>query len=69
MGYLTYPDFMIAELSYYIENIFGENYQTFKFVEETRKHFEELPEIKKYYEQESSLKVPFVPPQMAVIKF
>ena len=57
-------DFQIAEFSYYIEKIAPEVYAKFEFL--TRTAFENLPEIKKYYEQETATKGPFLPPIAAV---
>lgn len=66
--YLTIADFMLAEVSYYIENVYKEHYQTETFLQEIRQSFENLPEIKAYYAKETAVKGPFVPP-FATIKF
>lgn len=56
----------MAEFSYYIEKIAPELYTKYPFWKNVRTAFEELPEIKKYYEQESATKGPFLPPIAAV---
>jgi hypothetical protein len=68
-GYLTLADFLLAEVSYYVENIYPEIYKSMKFLQLHRATFLSIPEIKQYYEQESGIKGPFLPPAMAVIKF
>lgn len=50
-GRLTLPDFLLTEISFYIENIYPGNYKEFPFLNEIRTRFHNLPEIKKYYEQ------------------
>lgn len=67
-NYLTIADFILAEVSHYIENVYKEHYQTLTFLHEIRHNFESLPEIKAYYEKETAVKGPFVPP-FATIKF
>jgi glutathione S-transferase len=69
LGFLTLADFLFAELSYYLENIYREEFKKLNFVLASRHSFEKLPEIKQYYEQEWSIKGPFVAPNMATIKF
>jgi tRNA A-37 threonylcarbamoyl transferase component Bud32 len=54
-------DFQIAEFSHYVEKIAPEVYNKFEFFKKTRTAFENLPEVKKYYEQESAVKGPFIP--------
>lgn len=66
LDYLTVADFQIAEFSYYVEKIAPELYAKNPFLARTRAAFEALPQIKKYYEQESAVKGPFIPPQGAV---
>lgn len=68
-NYLTVADFLLVEASYYIENIYKEQYQTLKFLHELRESFHGIPEIKTYYQQEWSIKAPFVAPNFATIKF
>ena len=69
LGYLTILDFKISELSYYIEKISKETFDKYPFLMRARVAVEALPEIKAYYESEKAMKGPFLPPQMAVIKF
>ena len=69
LGYLTILDFKISELSYYIEKISKETYDKYPFLRRAREAVEALPEIKAYYESEKAVKGPFMPPQMASIKF
>ena len=67
LGYLTQADFALAEFSYYAEKIFSpEYYAKYPFLKRVRDAFENLPEIKKYYEQESAVKGPFLPPSAAL---
>lgn len=68
-NYLTVADFLLVETSYYIENIYKEQYQTLKFLHELRESFHSIPEIKTYYQQEYAIKGPFVSPILATIKF
>ena len=68
LGYLTVADFSVAEFSHYVEKIAPEVYANNGFLKRTREAFENLPEIKKYYEQESAVKGPFLPP-MAALSF
>lgn len=66
LGYLTLIDFQLAEFSYYVEKLAPELYNKHEFLKRLRTAFENLPEIKKYYEQETALKGPFIPPIAAV---
>jgi glutathione S-transferase len=66
---LTLADFMLSEMSFYIENMFPEGFKEFPFLMEVRIHFESLPEIKKYYSQPTAMKGPFTSPTMASMKF
>jgi hypothetical protein len=66
LGYLTLFDFQVAEFSHYVEKLAPETYAKFGFLKRTREAFNNLPEIKKYYEQESATKGPFLPPYAAV---
>ena len=50
---------MLAELSYYIESVFPNEYKQLKFLHEERSKFLQLPEIKSYYEKQSAVKGPF----------
>lgn len=69
MGNLTIVDFALAEFSYYIEKISPETFAKFPFLKRVRESFEALPEIQKYYEQETAMKGPFIPPQMSPLGF
>ena len=51
MGYLTLIDFKIAEFGYWLEKIAPEFFASFPFLKRTREAFNNLPEIKKYYER------------------
>ena len=62
LGYLTYPDFLFAELAYYIRAIDSDFYAQFPFLDRLRKAFNEVPEIKSYYDKEDAVKMPFMPP-------
>ena len=66
LGYLTLADFQYAEFSYYVEKLAPEVYAKYEFLKRVRTAFEALPEIKKYYEQESATKGPFLPPVAAI---
>lgn len=69
LGYLTVADFLLVEFTYYIEQIYPEEYAKLPFLNELRTRFAALPEIKKYYEQESSIKAPFTSLNYSNIKF
>ena len=69
LGYLTVADVSNCEASYYVEKMFPDVYNKYGFLKRVREAFEGLPEIRKYYEQESSLKGPFLPPKMTIIPF
>ena len=66
LGYLTLADFAINEFAYYLEKTSPETFEKFGFLKRLRAAFEGLPEIKKYYEQESALKGPFLPSFAAI---
>lgn len=68
-GFLTLADFLLVEMGYYVENIYRDEFKKLAFLTASRTAFERLPEIKLYYEQEWSIKAPFVAPTMATIKF
>lgn len=67
LGYLTIADFEIAEISYYFETVYPEEYLNWSFWETIRENFNALPEIRAYYKRENSVKEPFLPPQMAAL--
>ena len=48
---ITFPDFLLVELSYYIETVFPSEYKNLKFLHEVRSKFLALPEIKSYYDR------------------
>lgn len=66
---VTLPDFILAELSYYIEAIYPTEYKNLKFLHEFRSKFLALPEIKSYYEREEAVKGPFTNVEKSSIKF
>lgn len=66
LGYLTLVDFHISEFANYIEKIFPEEFAKNPFAKRCRDAVNNLPEIKKYYEQETAVKGPFVPPTAAL---
>jgi glutathione S-transferase len=65
---LTLADFLVSELSHYIEFIFSDRFGQFVFLKEIQCKFAQLPEIKNYYEQPNAIKAPFTAP-VATIKF
>lgn len=68
LDYLTIADFKLCETSYYFEKLYEEQYPNYPFFGEIRKTIENLPEVKKYYEKENSVKGPFLP-SYAQLKF
>lgn len=68
MGYLTLIDFQIAEFGHYLEKVSPQTFAKYSFLGRTRTAFNNLPEIKKYYESETAVKAPFTS-QRAVIVF
>lgn len=68
-GFLTLADFLFVEMGYYLQNIYPEQFKNFPFIVDSRTSFEALPEIALYYQQERSIKGPFVAPNVATIKF
>lgn len=66
LGYLTLADFQVSEFSYFVEKIAPEVYAKYPFLERVRTAFNALPEIQKYYESETAVKAPFVPPSAAI---
>lgn len=60
IGYLTLSDFKIAEASYYFEKLYDTQYKDYPFLNKIRNMINQLPEVKKYYEKESSVKEPFL---------
>ena len=69
LGYLTLADFNNSESSFYLEKMFPNIYNKYGFLKRVREAVENLPEIKKYYEQESAIKGPlFVLPNEPIVK-
>ncbi len=66
LGYLTLADFHVAEFSHYVEKITPDLYAKNEFLKRVRTAFENLPEIKAYYEKPTATKGPFVPPTAAI---
>ncbi|XP_031505747.1 uncharacterized protein LOC116268063 [Nymphaea colorata] len=66
LGYLTLADFVVAEDSHYIERLFPEDFKAFSFLGRIRAEFNDLPQIKKYYEQPKAFKGRFFPEYAAV---
>ena len=66
LGYLTIFDFKVAEFSHYIEKIAPETFKEYEFLGRIRENFNNLPEIKAYYEKEDSVKGPFTGPTAAI---
>ena len=65
-GYLTLVDFHIAEISHYIEKISPELYSKYPILSKVRISVESIPEVKKYYEQENSVKGPLLAPPTVI---
>lgn len=62
LGYLTWADFKLVEAIYYLEGIWPNEYKKYDTLSKIRDRFNNLPQIKKYYESEDSIKSPFLPP-------
>lgn len=58
LDYLTLPDLLFAELSYYMEKIIPEEYKELQFLGRLRISVSSIKEIKEYYDKKGSL--PFV---------
>lgn len=58
LEYPTLPDFLFAELSYYMEKIIPEEYKELPFLARLRQEVSGISEIKEYYKKKGSL--PFV---------
>lgn len=67
IGYLTIVDFKIAEASYYFEKLYSEHIKNYEFLLRIRKNVEELPAVKKFYEN-GGIQGPFLP-TYAQLKF
>ena len=66
LGYLTIFDFKIAEYSNYLEKIAPETFKEYEFLARIRENFNNLPEIKAYYEKEDCMKGPFTGKSAAI---
>lgn len=66
---ITLVDFVLAELSHFIEGVFPNEYKNLQFLHDHRQSFHSIPEIKTYYEREDAVKGPFVHHEKALIKF
>ena len=66
LGYLTLADFGIAELSYYVEKLFPEEFKTYSAVLRIRSNFDNLPQVKEYYTKPEAIKGPFLPQSFVV---
>lgn len=62
MGYLTLVDFYLAEQLAYFEALFPSEYKNYGFWWRIRHTFEELPEIKAYYQRPDAITGPYLPP-------
>jgi glutathione S-transferase len=62
LGYLTLADFKIAEAVNYFEGIWPEHTKEYPEFTKLRERFNNLPEIKAYYERPDAIKGPFLPP-------
>lgn len=69
LGYLTLVDFIVAELSNHFEKIYPEEYKNYPSLQRIRDNFNNLAEIKEYYDSPNAIKGPFLPPAYSVIKF
>ena len=49
------PDFLFAELSYYMDKIIPEEYKELPFLARLRTEISNMEEIKEYYKQKGSL--------------
>ena len=66
LGYPTLVDFQFSEISHHFEKIYPEEFAKHSCLKRCRDAFNALPEIKKYYEQEGSIKGPFTAPFAAL---
>lgn len=66
---MTLVDFIVAELSNHFEKIYPEEYKNYPSLQRIRDNFNNLPEIKEYYDSPNAIKGPFLPPAYSVIKF
>lgn len=66
VGYLTWADFYVAEISYYVEKILPDLYNKFKFFFNIRKSIENNQKVQTYYQREKFVKGPFMPPSAKI---
>jgi glutathione S-transferase len=48
---ITLADFVLAEVSHFIEGVFPNEYKNLQFLHDHRQRFSSIPEIKSYYER------------------
>jgi len=62
--YLTLADFVVAEDSHYIQAVYPEAYKRWGNIQRIREHFNKVPQIAAYYEQQRAkgIKLNFYPP-------
>ncbi len=56
LEYLTFVDFYIGERSYFIENLFPEQYKKWEFLARSRANINSLPSTKAYYTRKDAVK-------------
>lgn len=66
LGYLTLVDFVLSERSYFLEEIFPEVRNDYRFLWRIRHNFEQLPGIQAYYQRPDAVAEPFVPPMVPI---
>lgn len=66
LGYLTLVDFVLSERSYFLEEIFPEVRNDYRFLWRIRHNFEQLPGIQAYYRRPDAVAEPFVPPMVPI---
>lgn len=62
LGYLTWADFHISEVSHYIEKLYPEAYAKYKYWGRIRESLQSEEGVKSYYKRDISIKGPFIPP-------
>ena len=62
LGYLTLPDFFIAEFSFYVKGLDQGLYESFPFFQRLKEEVSSLPKIKEYYLIPTNANRPFNPP-------
>ena len=66
LGYLTLADLKISEIANYVEKITPDVFEKFGFLKRVRDAVNNIPEIKAYYQKETAVKGPFLPPIAAI---